>query len=107
LEKITLAANAAPESAEYARLKGDALTADLQLAPAVRAYHRALSLDAGNTATRDSLVLVERLLARHPDGFGLAREELQELAALAQRQRRPEASIFRSLAVTAQQNFVD
>jgi serine/threonine protein kinase len=100
VEKLTFATDLAPESAEYAHLQGDALTADLQLAPAAEAYRHALALKADDAFARDSLALVQKLLANHPDGAGLTRESFQELATLAQQQGRPEAGIFRTLAAT-------
>jgi len=100
VEKITFATDLAPENADYARQQGDALTADLQLAAAAEAYRHALGLKADDAFARDSLALVEKILANHPGGAGLTKETFRELATLAQQQNRPEAAIFRTLAAT-------
>ena len=100
VEKITFAVYLAPENAAYAHLQGDALTADLQLVAAASAYRHALATKPDDLFARDSLALVEKILANHPDGT-LARESLRELATLAQQQSRPEAAIFRTLAATS------
>jgi tetratricopeptide (TPR) repeat protein len=100
VEKIAFAVDLAPEDAGYARLQGDALTADLQIAAATEAYRRALKLKADDTFARDSLALNEKILANHPGGTGLTKETFLELASLAQQQNRPEAGIFRTMAAT-------
>jgi len=100
VEKISFAADLAPKNAEYARLLGDALTADLQLSAAASAYRRALALKTDDAFSQASLTLLDRLLASHPDGTGLTKASFQELATLAQEQGRPEAGIFRTLAAT-------
>jgi serine/threonine protein kinase len=100
VEKIAFATDLAPEIADYARLQGDALTADLQFSAAAEAYRRALVLKTDDTFARDSLTLIEKILANHPDGTGLTKESFLELATLAQQQNRPEAGVFRTLAAT-------
>jgi hypothetical protein len=72
----------------------------LQLPAAAGAYRRAQGKKSDDRFARDSLALVEKILANHPDGAGLTRESFQELATLAQQQGRPEAAIFRTLAAT-------
>lgn len=101
VEKIAFAVDLAPENASYAHLQGDALTADLQLAAAANAYRHALATNPDDLFARDSLILIEKIITSHPDGV-LTRESLRELAALAQRQGRPETAIFRTLTATAQ-----
>jgi len=101
VEKLAFAVDLAPREVDYARLQGDALTADLQLAAAVDAYRRALDLKADDAFSQASLALLTRLLASHPDGTGLTKANFQELATLAQQQGRPEAGVFRTLAATA------
>ena len=100
VEEIAFATELAPDDAGFAHLQGDALTADLQLAPAVEAYRRTLKLKADDTFAHDSLVLDEKILANHPGGTELTKESFLELATLAQQQSRPEAGIFRTLAAT-------
>jgi serine/threonine protein kinase len=102
VEKISFAIDLAPENADYLRLQGDALTTDLQLAAAASAYRRALAKKSNDSFARDSLALVEKILANHPDGAGLTKESFRELATLAQQQGRPEAAIFRTLAAAAE-----
>jgi hypothetical protein len=101
VEKIAFAIDLAPENADYLRFQGDSLTADLQLAAAAGAYRRALAKKSDDSLARDSLALVEKILANHPDAAALTKESFQELATLAQQQGRPEAAIFRTLAATA------
>jgi serine/threonine protein kinase len=100
VEKITYAVDLAPENEEYVRLEGDALTADLQIPAADAAYRHALAMRTDDAFARNSLALLDRLLADHPGGAGLTQRNFQELAALAQQQGRPEAGIFRTLAAT-------
>jgi len=100
VEKIAFAVDLEPENADYARLQGDTLTADLQFPAAVNAYHRALARKPDDAFARDSLALDEKILANHGDGTALTRETFRELATLAQQQNRPEAAIFRTLAAT-------
>jgi serine/threonine protein kinase len=100
VEKIAYAVDLAPENEEYVRLQGDAFTADLQLSAADAAYRHALALRSDDAFARNSLVLLDRLLADHPSGEGLSRRDFNELAGLAQQQGRPEAGIFRTLAAT-------
>jgi hypothetical protein len=98
--KIAIAAELAPENAAYARLQGDALSAVLQFPEAAVAYRRAVALDGSDLLARADLDLLNQILASHPGGTGLTRENFQSLADLAQRQHRPEAAIFRGLAGT-------
>jgi hypothetical protein len=100
VEKIAYAVDLAPENEEYVRLQGDAFTADLQLSAADAAYRHALALRSDDAFARNSLVLLDRLLADHPSGEGLSRRDFNELAGLAKQQGRPEAGIFRTLAAT-------
>ncbi|HSI13649.1 MAG TPA: FHA domain-containing serine/threonine-protein kinase [Chthoniobacter sp.] len=100
VEEAAYIIDLAPENAEYARLQGDALAADQQFSSAVAAYKRALVLKPDDTFAQDSLALVEKIRASHPDGV-LTKASFQELATLAQQQHRPEAGIFRTLAATA------
>jgi serine/threonine protein kinase len=99
-EKIAFATDLAPENVDFMRLEGDALTADLQLPAAAQAYRRALALKSDDAFARDSLAVIEKILANHPDGTGLTKPSFQELTTLAQQQNRPEAGIFRTLAAT-------
>ncbi len=100
VEEAAYVIDLAPENAEYARLQGDALTADQQFSAATQAYKRALTLKPDDAFARDSLVLVEKIRVNHPNSV-LTKETFLELAALAQQQSRPEAGIFRTLAATA------
>jgi tetratricopeptide (TPR) repeat protein len=100
VEKAAFVIDLVPENPEHTRLQGDALAADQQYRAAVQAYQRTLALSADDTFARDSLALLEKILASHPDGV-LTKEDLQELANLAQQQHRPEAAIFRTLAATS------
>jgi len=100
VDKIGFAVELASDNVDYARLQGDALMADLQLPAAREAYRRALKLKADDEASRDSVAVIEKVLANHPDGNGLTKESYKDLAELAQKQNRPEAGIFRTLAAT-------
>lgn len=100
VEEAAYVIDLAPENPDYARLQGDALSADQQFSAAAVAYRRALVLKADDTFASDSLALLEKILVSHPDGI-LTKESFRELATLAQQQHRPEAAIFRTLAATA------
>ena len=65
-----------------------------------RAYGQALKLKPDDAFARDSLALVQKILAAHPGGVGLTKESFLELTKLADEQHRPEAGIFRTLAAT-------
>jgi serine/threonine protein kinase len=101
VEKISFAADLAPENPDYARLQADALLADQRLFLAASAYRRTLTQRPDDAAAQESLALVEKLLGEHANGAGLSKANYEELAALAQKQSRPEAKVFRALADSA------
>ena len=84
-----------PATADYARLLADALETDQQWAPAADAYRRVLALRADDAGARDNLALCEKLRA------GVTKAGYLELAALAEREHRREAAVFRTLAAAA------
>ncbi len=98
VEKSSFAVDLAPENLDYTRLQADALLADQRLLLAADAYRRVLTARPDDAAVQGSLALVEKLIVEHATGRGLTKANYEELFALAQKQNRPEARIFRALA---------
>jgi serine/threonine protein kinase len=53
------------------------------------------------TAAQESAALVQTIRASHPDGAALSKADYEALAALADKQKRPEAQLYRDLAAAA------
>ena len=60
-----------------------------------------LTLRPDDTSAQESLALVDKLLVEHANGSALTKANYEELAALAEKQGRPEARVFRGLAEAA------
>ena len=98
IEQIGSALEFEPATPDYVRLRADALEADQQWAPAAEAYRRVLALRADDAGARDNLALCEKVLTAGP---AVTKAHYLELAALAERERRHEATVFRALAAAA------
>ncbi len=101
VEKVSFAVDLAADDPNYARLHADALLADQRLPAAATAYRRALALRPDDAAARETLTLLEKILGEHAGGTALTKANYEELAALAQKQNRPEAAVFKKLAAIA------
>ena len=98
IEQIGSALEFEPATPDYVRLRADALEADQQWAPAAEAYRRVLALRADDPGARENLALCEKLLTA---GTAATKAHYLELTALAEREHRHEAAIFRALAAAA------